>query len=44
MYPGWMIGQMFLSALAGVIVWTLLIGLLVAWIRDHHHHHHRHAR
>ena len=45
MYPGgWMIAPMVLSTIAAVVVWTILVGLLVAWIRDHHNHHHRHAR
>ena len=43
MFPGWMIAQMLLSAIAAVVVWTILVGLLIAWIRDHRHHH-RHAR
>lgn len=42
MYSDWMIVRIVLSTLASVVVWTLILAMLVAWMRDRHHH--RHAR
>ena len=42
MLPDWMVARIVLSTIAAVVVWTLLIAMLVSWIRDHEHH--RHAR
>ena len=40
MYTGWMIVGMVLGALAAVIVWTLIVAVLVAWVEDRHQRHH----
>lgn len=40
MYAGWMIAGMVVSAIAAVIIWTLIVALLVTWVADRHRHRH----